>query len=217
MVCWVLRLSSASLSKAPQRVRSLGIGLAATHLAFTKALKSWQALMLVSSSLTSNALLVAAGAAVAATVPALAGAAAGVSVGCSCLPQAASERARLTARATGFRCCLDMDGLPLREIARWADCRGARPPAIPGGSATVENDRISHRAAWWPAGGMAAKRRPGRRGRRPGRQRVTRSSLACRPDGPSGRPACTGTRWRTPACLTVRRSRGTSSANADRR
>src|SRR5690242_6891487 len=107
MLCWVLRLSSASLSNAPQRLRSFGIGLAATHLSLTKPLKSWQALMLESSSLTSNALLGAGAAAAVAAVLALAGAAGAAA--CSCLPQAASESATLTPSARGFRYGLVMD------------------------------------------------------------------------------------------------------------
>jgi hypothetical protein len=46
----------ASLSKAPQRVRSAGIGLAAIHLALTNPSKSAQADTAVSRSATSNTL-----------------------------------------------------------------------------------------------------------------------------------------------------------------
>ncbi len=116
MVCWVFRLFSASWLNAPQLVRSSGIGLAATHLALTKPLKSWHALIFGSSSLTSKMLLPRSAAAV---VLAAAGAAlavlAGVLVGadsCSLLPHAVSDKARLTARARGFRYCLVMD-IPL--------------------------------------------------------------------------------------------------------
>src|SRR6185312_5480528 len=40
MSCWVFRLLSLSMLKAPQLVWSAGIGLAATHLALTNWLKS---------------------------------------------------------------------------------------------------------------------------------------------------------------------------------
>jgi hypothetical protein len=78
-------------------------------LALTKLLKSWQARFGWPSSLTSNTLLGAVGAAAAtdAAVVALAGAGAGAVS--SCLPQAASESARLTPSASGFMYGLVMD------------------------------------------------------------------------------------------------------------
>ena len=46
---------------------------------------------------------------------------------------------------------------------------------------------------------------------------LTRSSPACRPEPPSRRPACTGTRWRRPACSTGQRSRAARPGRARRR
>jgi hypothetical protein len=72
-------------------------------LLLTKPLKSWQAWMLVSRSAMSNTLLGAAAAM--AAVLAAAGAvllAAGAFSASSCLPQALSDSARLTASAMGF-------------------------------------------------------------------------------------------------------------------
>src|SRR3546814_7912084 len=98
MVCCVLRLSSASLSNAPQRVRSFGIGLAATHLALTNWLKSVHASVGAPSSLTSKMLLLSAAAVLPAAAGAVLAVGAGVSAGvASCLPQALTVRARLTA------------------------------------------------------------------------------------------------------------------------
>ena len=48
--CCTCSERSPSAGKAPQVVRSPGTGLAASHLPFTKPLKSWQASMLVSMS-----------------------------------------------------------------------------------------------------------------------------------------------------------------------
>ncbi len=153
--CWVLRLVSASALNAPQLVRSSGIGLALTHLALTKPLKSLQASMFLSSSDTSKDGVAGAAAAVAGG-----GAEAAGSAGLSCLQ---ADRAVATARdrAISFGAFTSLDSQPARGIGRCrlgtkrAKKRGACAPGREGRGYQITTRCASSRTIASP--GLQAK------------------------------------------------------------
>ncbi len=100
--CCTCRERSPSAGKAPQVVRSPGTGLAASHLEFTKPLKSWQAWMLVSRSWALSEIGCCCTWARSTCSFGASGAAA-VAAGSSAFWQAASVRDTESARASGLR------------------------------------------------------------------------------------------------------------------